>query len=330
MLSTTAFLAIAMQCAASIHPSTAFDVARVGFNPYAIAEIVPKAGPSFGDQHIISHLPASRGDAEHILRRLSAQDRRYSVGLMQITSTNFRHYGVSATELLDPCTNLSVFEHILRDCYRRGGTLKRALSCYYSGNFSTGQQPETAFSGTSYIQRIGYPPGSSRYAVPGTREDKSSVAVPLKTAPASDSSRHHVIWPESSSVASLRNSAKKKSSSHRSPRRQCAGVSPCHPVRRRNNDTFPQAKAVVPRFGLYADDFFCNPGTGRRISAGKYCHAKVSTGLHGLAAITITVAVIWIGYKTLWKGESLSQCGYIIIGGILIGGGSEIGALLMS
>lgn len=62
MLSTTAFLAIAMQCAASIHPSTAFDVARVesGFNPYAIAEIVPKAGPSFGDQHIISHLPASQ------------------------------------------------------------------------------------------------------------------------------------------------------------------------------------------------------------------------------------------------------------------------------
>ena len=25
---------------------------------------------------------------------------------------------------------------------------------------------------------------------------------------------------------------------------------------------------------LKADDFFCNPGTGRRISAGKYCHAK--------------------------------------------------------
>lgn len=57
---------------------------------------------------------------------------------------------------------------------------------------------------------------------------------------------------------------------------------------------------------------------------------KVSNGLHGLAAVTITVAVIWIGYKTLWKGESLSQCGYIIIGGILIVGGSEIGALLMS
>ncbi|EIN0583678.1 TrbC/VirB2 family protein [Salmonella enterica subsp. enterica serovar Newport] len=57
---------------------------------------------------------------------------------------------------------------------------------------------------------------------------------------------------------------------------------------------------------------------------------NISTGLHGLAAITITVAVIWVGYKTLWVGESLRQCAYIIIGGILIGGGSEIGALLTS
>lgn len=128
MLSTTAFLAAAIQCAASIHPSTALDMARVesGFNPYAIAEIVPKSGSSSGDKHVISHLPASREEAERILRRLRTQDRRYSVGLMQITSTNFHHYGVSATELLDPCTSLSVFERILSDCYRRGGTLKKS------------------------------------------------------------------------------------------------------------------------------------------------------------------------------------------------------------
>ncbi len=48
MLSTTAFLAIAMQCAASIHPSTAFDVAR--WNPVLTLmpslRSVPKAGPS--------------------------------------------------------------------------------------------------------------------------------------------------------------------------------------------------------------------------------------------------------------------------------------------
>ncbi|WP_413481636.1 lytic transglycosylase domain-containing protein [Serratia proteamaculans] len=197
MLSTTAFLAAAMQCAASIHPSTALDVARVesGFNPYAIAEIVPRARRASGDNPVISHLPASRADAERIIRRLAIQDRRYSVGLMQITSTNFRHYDVTAADLLYPCINLSVFERILIDCYQRGGSLKRALSCYYSGNFRTGQQPEAAFSGTSYVQRIGYASASPRYAVPGTREDKSTTAAPLEVIPANKSSRPRVIWP---------------------------------------------------------------------------------------------------------------------------------------
>ncbi|ENA3445643.1 lytic transglycosylase domain-containing protein [Yersinia enterocolitica] len=161
MLSTSVFLAAAMQCAASIHPSTALDVARVesGLNPYAIAEILP------GGKGVISHFPASRNEAISLAGRLKAQGRRYSVGLMQISSTNFRHYGVTARDLLAPCTNLSVFERILTDCYRRGGSLKRALSCYYSGNFTTGQQPESAFNHTSYIQRIGY-------AVPSMREDR--------------------------------------------------------------------------------------------------------------------------------------------------------------
>jgi type IV secretion system protein VirB1 len=173
MLSPTAFLAAAMQCAASVHPSTSFDVARVesGFNPLAIAEIVPKNERLHGRKGVISHLPTNKADAVSIFRRLEAKGRRYSVGLMQITSTNFRHYGVTAGNLLDPCTNLSVFERILTDCYRRGGSLKRALSCYYSGNFDTGQQTESAFNQSSYVQRIGY-------VVPSTQEDKQHhVAV---------------------------------------------------------------------------------------------------------------------------------------------------------
>ena len=150
MLSTTAFLALAVQCAASIHPSTSLDVARVesGFHPYAIAEILPDS------RGVISHFPTSLPEAIRLTRQLAAQGRRYSVGLMQITSINFRHYGVTASDLLNPCINLSVFERILADCYRRGGTLKRALSCYYSGNFETGQRPESAFNQTSYVQPL--------------------------------------------------------------------------------------------------------------------------------------------------------------------------------
>jgi type IV secretion system protein VirB1 len=186
-----------MQCAASIHPSTALDVARVesGFNPYAIAEIIPKATRSLGDNNVISHQPASRDKAELIIRRLMAQGRRYSVGLMQITSTNFHHYGVTASDLLDPCTNLLIFERILSDCYQRGGSLKRALSCYYSGNFRTGLQPEAAFSGTSYLQRMGYVSASSRYAVPGTHADKSTMPTPLEAIPVDKPSPPRVLWP---------------------------------------------------------------------------------------------------------------------------------------
>ncbi|CAB1215876.1 VirB1 [Klebsiella pneumoniae] len=197
MLSTTAFLAAAMQCAASIHPSTALDVARVesGFNPYAIAEIIPKATGTLENNNVISHQPASRDKAELIIRRLVTQGRRYSVGLMQITSTNFHHYGVTASDLLDPCTNLSVFERILSDCYQRGGSLERALSCYYSGNFRTGQQPEAAFSGTSYLQRMGYVAASPRYAVPGTREDKSTMSTHMEAIPAYKPSPPRVVWP---------------------------------------------------------------------------------------------------------------------------------------
>lgn len=66
MLSTSVFLAAAMQCAASIHPSTALDVARVesGLNPYAIAEILP------GGKGVISHFPASRNETISLAGRL--------------------------------------------------------------------------------------------------------------------------------------------------------------------------------------------------------------------------------------------------------------------
>lgn len=95
---------------------------------------------------------------------------------------------------------------------------------------------------------------------------------------------------------------------------------------------FSKVKGTVSRFAAFVSTLFmtASPAFADGFSRANTVMQKVSTGLHGLAAITITVAVIWIGYKTLWKGESLGQCGYIIIGGILIGGGSEIGALLMS
>ncbi|HGJ5884866.1 lytic transglycosylase domain-containing protein [Arsenophonus nasoniae] len=168
MLAPTAFLALAMQCSPAVHPETAFDVARVesNFNPYAIAEIIPKAERSATKTRVISHFPTNKTEAIARIKQIEAKKHRYSVGLMQITSTNFARFGMTAEKLLSPCHNLTVFEKILTDCYRRGGSLKRALSCYYAGDFTTGQQPEAQFAKTSYVERIGY-------VVPSTRQERT-------------------------------------------------------------------------------------------------------------------------------------------------------------
>lgn len=199
MLSTSAFLSLAMHCAASIHPDISSDIARTesGFNPYAIAEIRPAKEHPSGPGHVISHLPDTRNAALHIISRIKSEGQRYSVGLMQITSTNFKHYGVTARDLLDPCINLSVYEKILTDCYQRGGTLKRALSCYYSGNFDTGQRPEAAFNGTSYLRRVGYSPVATQYAVPAPRDNHTLSPLSLQTSPAEIPHRPRLIWPGS-------------------------------------------------------------------------------------------------------------------------------------
>ncbi|ESN19064.1 hypothetical protein L369_04879 [Enterobacter sp. MGH 23] len=155
MLTTAALFQLAMQCAPAVHPDTIHDITRTesGLNPYAIAEIVPVKG---GRSRVISHLPSSKDEALKIVEAIKQKKHRYSVGLMQITSTNFPQFGVSAESMFNPCDNMTVAAKIITDCYQRGGTLQRALSCYYSGNFETGQRPESAFGNTSYVQRIGY------------------------------------------------------------------------------------------------------------------------------------------------------------------------------
>lgn len=54
--------------------------------------------------------------------------------------------------------------------------------------------------------------------------------------------------------------------------------------------------------------------------------SNTSTGLLGLAAVTITLATMWIGYKVLFDGKSLHDMRNVIIGAILIVGASGFGA----
>ncbi|CAG74526.1 putative conjugal transfer protein [Pectobacterium atrosepticum SCRI1043] len=54
--------------------------------------------------------------------------------------------------------------------------------------------------------------------------------------------------------------------------------------------------------------------------------SNTSTGLLGLAAVTITLATMWVGYKVLFDGKSLQDMRNVIIGAILIVGASGFGA----
>lgn len=132
-----AFLALALACAPQVHPQTAHAIVSVesGFNPHAIGVV----GGALERQ------PRSRAEALVTIGALRAAGWNYSVGLGQINVANFARLGLTAEAALDPCTNLAALQAVLDECYdraRQGAgpqvALRRALSCYYSGNFSTG------------------------------------------------------------------------------------------------------------------------------------------------------------------------------------------------
>lgn len=172
-------LSLALQCAPAVHHDTVLDVARTesGLNPFAIAEIIPKDERATTEKSVITHMPATKEEAMKIVNAIEKKGRRYSVGLMQITSTNFSQYYTTAEKLFSPCDNLKVAEKIMLDCWQRSGKLKNALSCYYSGDPMIGQKREKEFSDTSYVERIAGKPlePAQEVIVPSTRELKQST-----------------------------------------------------------------------------------------------------------------------------------------------------------
>jgi len=75
---------------------------------------------------------------------LQREGRIFSVGLAQINVGNLRRLGLTIPEAFDACRNLGAMQTVLEECFDRAGAgtsqreLRRALSCYYSGNFATG------------------------------------------------------------------------------------------------------------------------------------------------------------------------------------------------
>lgn len=124
-------------CAPLVSPSTAQAVIAVesGGNPHAIGVV----GGHLARQ------PQTLAEAIATVRVLEADGWNYSVGLGQINRTNFKRLRLTPETAFEPCRNLAAMQSILGECFERASkvsseqpALRQALSCYYSGNFSTG------------------------------------------------------------------------------------------------------------------------------------------------------------------------------------------------
>ncbi|ENE6639018.1 lytic transglycosylase domain-containing protein [Salmonella enterica] len=150
-ISTSAFLALAIQCAPNVHTDTLQALVRTesGFNPYAIGVV----GPPLAKQ------PTSLNEALDAIKSLNKAGLKYSLGLSQIYIGNLANEP-DISSVFEPCKNLRLGANILSSCYQRALTetddqqdaLKKAFSCYYSNNFTRGFKKEN--NGSSYVERV--------------------------------------------------------------------------------------------------------------------------------------------------------------------------------
>jgi type IV secretion system protein VirB1 len=150
MISTAAFLALAMQCAPDIAPDTLSRIVKTesGFNPWAIG-VVGKA---------LNRQPQTKNEALNAVRKLANDNENFSIGLAQI---NRQYFDIKDAErIFSPCANLKMGSDILKDCYSRAfkssdskqHALLKTFSCYYSGNYTRGFVKEN--NGKSYVDRV--------------------------------------------------------------------------------------------------------------------------------------------------------------------------------
>jgi type IV secretion system protein VirB1 len=182
MLTTSALLALAMQCAPSIHPATLIPIVKTesSFNPWAIG-VVGKPLP---------RQPQNLDEAVTAVKALVEEGADFSIGLGQI---NRQHFDVGKPErVFDPCTNLRMTAVVLQACYSKASksepdqqaALQQAISCYYSGNLKRGFAPERQFGGTSHVQRVLANADSSTVTVPALQPSTQRSAPSAPVAPA--------------------------------------------------------------------------------------------------------------------------------------------------
>lgn len=132
------FVGLAQRCAPQVDPHTLAAIVSVesAYNPYAIGVVGGR----------LVRQPASLAQALATIDMLERRGYNFSLGLAQVNRYNLARFNETTESIFEPCTNLRVAASILGECFARatheGGdeqfALRKAISCFYSGNFSTG------------------------------------------------------------------------------------------------------------------------------------------------------------------------------------------------
>jgi type IV secretion system protein VirB1 len=103
----------------------------------------------------LTSTPKTLHESKSWARWLLDNGYRFDAGVTQVHSIHFARFGLTVDSMFDACSNIRAGAAILQECYTRAyaadpheqRALRRALSCYQSGNFVTGFR-------TGYVQQV--------------------------------------------------------------------------------------------------------------------------------------------------------------------------------
>lgn len=176
------FEVLAAKCAPDIHPATLKSVITTesSWNPFAIGVVGGR----------LEHQPTTLAEAIATAYALEDKGMNFSMGLGQVNRYNIPKYGETYETIFEPCRNLKAGSAILTDCYVRAKAkmgneqkaLRAAFSCYYSGNFTRGFQPDRPGE-PSYVEKVlanADKPAKPVPVVPAIDQRSSSKAVAVQ------------------------------------------------------------------------------------------------------------------------------------------------------
>ena len=165
-ITTNLLFSLFVQCAVDVAPETLHTLIGVesSKNPYAITIVYGKEVEE--KDKLKFKQPNTEAEALKVIDELTNTPtplhKSYSVGLMQVNSSNFETYGINRSNMFNACKNIEAGAGIFKACYAQAKNnnpkkdeqelLRIASSCYYSGNETRGFKKES--NGSSYVDRI--------------------------------------------------------------------------------------------------------------------------------------------------------------------------------